>query len=108
MIIEGDVAQVDSYGTVISLADPAGDGGSAVTPSLNFNRWFLRRVDGSWKITGCVAGASGNRHRCSARSRSARPEPAADGDLQGTLMPLTVLHTTTEAIGRAPGGRKSR
>jgi hypothetical protein len=27
MIIEGDVAQVDSYGTVVSLADPVGAGG---------------------------------------------------------------------------------
>jgi SnoaL-like domain len=54
VIIEGDVAQVDSYGTVVSLSDAAGAGGSAVTPSLNFNRWFLRRVDGSWKIAGCV------------------------------------------------------
>jgi hypothetical protein len=23
-----------------------------VTPSLNFNRWFLRRLDGSWKLAG--------------------------------------------------------
>ena len=54
VLIEGDVAQVDSYGTVISLPDPAGTGGSEVTTSLQFNRWFLRRIDGSWKIAGCV------------------------------------------------------
>jgi hypothetical protein len=51
MIIEGDVAQVDSYGTVVSLADPVGAGGGDAQPE-NFNRWFLRRLDSSWKVAG--------------------------------------------------------
>lgn len=25
-----------------------------MAPSLSFNRWFLRRVNGAWKISGCV------------------------------------------------------
>jgi catechol 2,3-dioxygenase-like lactoylglutathione lyase family enzyme len=53
--VHGDVAQVDSYAVVFIMAEPAGEGGpAAVTPSLSFNRWFLRRLDGTWKIAGCV------------------------------------------------------
>ncbi|WP_160148724.1 VOC family protein [Amycolatopsis alkalitolerans] len=43
-------AQVDSYAVVFRTAgndDPSGF-------SLQFNRWTLRQVEGTWKIVGCV------------------------------------------------------
>jgi catechol 2,3-dioxygenase-like lactoylglutathione lyase family enzyme len=55
VVVDGDVAQVDSYAVIFAMAEPPAAGGSAaMAPSLIFNRRFLRRVDGAWKIAGCV------------------------------------------------------
>lgn len=55
VVVDGDVARVDSYGIVFITAPSTEDSGRpGVTPSLAFNRWSLRRVDGEWKIAGCT------------------------------------------------------
>jgi catechol 2,3-dioxygenase-like lactoylglutathione lyase family enzyme len=54
VVVEGDEAQVDSYTTLVSLPDPARGGGPAASLSAAYNRWYLRREHGTWKIAGCV------------------------------------------------------